>query len=505
MARGISICLGCVFVTAAAAADSPIFKAGFAERDITPEIGMEAPGGYGKAYHRALHDACKVRAAVFDDGQSRVAVVGIDALFIRRPTVQAIRQEIQQQCGIAPEAVLINASHSHAAGPTGFFLPGEFDDASPLVKALVYEKTVTAHPDYLARVQREIVAAVVAADAGKAEARCAAGFGRDEQAAFNRRFRMREGLTMTHPGQGNPDILEPAGPIDPQVGVLGAWNKEGQFLGCVVNFACHATTGPGGISADWIYYLEKTIRGLMGDQAVVVFLQGMSGDVTQVNNRSPYQIKQFGEISSRYVGGRVGAEAIKTLLAVEQAAGPLGPVAARTQVLKIPRRAPKPERVARALEIVRQDPGKIDATEWTFAKEIVVLDARVKQEPIADVEVQAVQVGPVVLLACPAEYFCQYGLDMKAGSKFPFTFPVSLANDCIGYVPTEEALGPQGGGYETRLTSYSNLEPTAGRQIANVLIELSAQLTPGTVPQPAPLPTFQGQPWSYGRVPPELD
>ncbi|MGO8753512.1 MAG: hypothetical protein ACLQNE_46850 [Thermoguttaceae bacterium] len=502
---GIGFCLGGLFVAAAAVAAEPAFQAGFAERDITPQIGMEAPGGYGKAYHQSLHDACKVRAAVFGAGPARVAIVGIDALFIRRPTVQAVRREIHEQCGIAPEAVMIGASHSHAAGPIGFFLPGEFEDAPPLVKSLVYDKTVTANPQYLARVQREIVAAVVAADKGKASARCAAGFGREELAAFNRRFRMREGYSMTHPGQGNPDILEPAGPIDPQVGVLGAWSTQGKFLGCVVNFACHGTTGPGGISADWIYYLEKTIRGLMGDKAVVVFVQGTSGDITQVDNRSPYQIKQFGEVSARYVGGRVGAEAIKTLLAIEQTAGPLTPIAAQTQVLKIKRRAPKPDRVARALQLVQQDPSKVDGTEWTFAKEIVVLDARVKKEPIADVEVQAVQVGPAVFLSCPAEYFCQYGLDIKAGSRFPFTFPVSLANGCVGYVPTEEALGPRGGGYETRLTSYSNLEPTAGRQIAEALIALAGRLQPGAVPLPSPLPKFQGQPWSYGRVRAELD
>lgn len=503
--RSIGFCLGSLLVAAAAVAAEPAFQAGFAERDITPEIGMEAPGGYGKAYHRSLHDACKVRAAVFGVGPARVAIVGIDALFIRRPTVQAVRRDIQEKCGISPEAVMIAASHSHAAGPIGFYLPGEFDDAPPLVKSLVYDKTVTAHPEYLARVEREIVAAVVAADAGKVNARCAAGFGREEQAAFNRRFRMRGGFAMTHPGQGNPDILEPAGPIDPQVGVLGAWSADGQFLGCIVNFACHGTTGPGGISADWIYYLEKTIRGLMGDKAVVVFMPGMAGDVTQVDNRNPHQIKQFGEISARYVGGRVGAEAIRTLLAIEQAAGPLAPIAAQNEVLKIKRRAPKPQRVAEALKLVQQDPSKVDATEWTFAKEIVVLDARIKKEPIADVEVQAVQVGPVVLLSCPAEYFCQYGLDIRAGSRFPFTFPVSLANDCIGYVPTEEALGPHGGGYETRLTSYTNLEPTAGRQIAEALVALARRMQPGAVPLPPPLPKFQGQPWSYGRVRPELD
>jgi hypothetical protein len=199
----------------------------------------------------------------------------------------------------------------------------------------------------------------------------------------------------------------------------------------------------------------------------------------------------------------VGAEAFKTLLLIRQGAGRDIPVNSRQKVWKIKRRVPTPEKVKRSLELVQQGLAKAGATEWTFAKEILVLDAILQVRPEVEVEVQAVQVGPAVFVSNPAEYFVQYGLDIKQGSKFPFTFPVELANGIVGYVPTEEAMGPNGGGYETRLSSYSNLEVSAGRQLANAGIELANELTPGPIPLPPPAPPFRS-PWAYGNLPPEL-
>ncbi|MGH9341954.1 MAG: twin-arginine translocation signal domain-containing protein [Acidobacteriota bacterium] len=483
------------------AAEEEGLKAGFAERDITPELGMEKPGGYGKAYLREFHDPCKVRAAVFDDGNMRVALVGLDALMVPRHLVKAVRKDIQNRCGISPEAILIGASHSHSSGPLGMVQPGQYDHASPLVQELAYQKSSAADPDYLKHVHQQIVEAVCRADASKVEALCGVGSGTEDKVGFNRRLRMKNGLTYSHPGKGNPDIIGYAGPIDPEVGVIGAWDQDGRLLGCIVNYACHATTNPDGISANWIYYMEKVIRGAMGADLPVVFLQGACGDITQVDNLSPYA-NPSGEEWAEFVGGRVGAEAVKVLLTVEP--GSLTPLDARSKILGIKRRVPSPDRVKQCFEIVKQAPEEAGSTRWIFAKEIVLLDALLEKEPIAEVEVQAIQIGPAVFITNPAEFFVQLGLDIKAGSPFPFTYPVELANGCVGYVPTEEALSETGGGYETRLTSYSNLEPTAGTQMVKAGIELARQMKPGKAPTPPQAPPFK-EPWSYGNVPPELD
>jgi neutral ceramidase len=193
---------------------------------------------------------------------------------------------------------------------------------------------------------------------------------------------------------------------------------------------------------------------------------------------------------------------VKVLVTAEP--GELNPVSAKSNILYIPRRKPSDSRLERALEIVQHDQSQVDATEWTFAKETVMLDALIQKEPTVEVEVQAIQVGPSIFLANPSEFFCQYGLNMKANSKFSFTFPVELANDSIGYIPTEEAMGEHGGGYETRLTAYSNLEVSAGTKIVDALLGLADKMTPGEVPEP-PKTDPSNATWSYGNVPPEVE
>jgi hypothetical protein len=486
---------------------SPLFaragvRAGFAERDITPEVGQEVPGGYGKAFSKKIHDPCKVRACVFDDGRQRVALVGVDALGVPRALVLAARAQIAERCGIPATAVLVGASHSHSSGPVGMIQPGEYDHGSALVKDLAYQKSSCADAGYMERVRTAIVEAVVAANETRAEGAASFGTGREATVAFNRRIRMANGLAYSHPRQGNPESLDFAGPVDPEVGVIGYWNPEGKLVGCVVNFACHATASGPWVSANWIYYMERVIQGFY-PEARVVFLQGASGDVTQVNNLDPYANPES-DAWSQFVGGRVGAEAVKVLVGMAQTRVAEVPVAALQKTWRIARRTPAPERVQAALELAAKD-AKDAGPDWVWAKETVLLDALIAKEPKVEVEVQAVQIGPVVCLSDPAEYFCQYGLELKRDSGFPMTFPVELANGCVGYVPTREAFDPQtGGGYETRLTSYSNLVIGAGEQFRDAGLELAQQLQPAPLPQRPPAPPFKGEGWLYGNQPPQL-
>jgi len=244
----------------------------------------------------------------------------------------------------------------------------------------------------------------------------------------------------------------------------------------------------------------------MRSDAPVVFLQGASGDVTQVDNLALTE-PQFGERWRRYVGTRVGAEALKVMVTAER--GSHTPVVAATSDIRLRRRRPNPESIARSREVVDEGlrSGRF-TTDWTFAKERILVDYICEREPEFTTTLQALQIGETVILANSAELFCELGLEMKQESPFARTFVVELANGCIGYVAPEHAFEPQEGGYETVLTSYSTAEVGAGAKLTRASIELAETLTPGEEPTavvPQDEDAAEVEAWSYGVLGPDVD
>ncbi|NQU43405.1 hypothetical protein HQ520_08965, partial [bacterium] len=75
-----------------------------------------------------------------------------------------------------------------------------------------------------------------------------------------------------------------------------------------------------------------------------------------------------------------------------------------------------------------------------------------------------------------------------------------------GYVPKPDAFEPSGGGYETVLTSYSNLDIQAGPKIVEASLDLARKFKPGRVLRRART-KLEGpvRAWNYGVLGPDLE
>jgi neutral ceramidase len=430
-----------------------MLRVGFASVDITPPIGSEIPGGFEKRYNVGVHDPLHARAMLLEDERIRLAIVGVDCLSLKHSTVQQARQ-LADAWGVDKATILACASHTHSGGPVATVFGSDSD------------------PEYLRFLGRRIAQAVVLANRAKVPARLGIGVGHEETVAFNRRFWMKDGKQTTHPGKGNPDIVRVAGPIDPQVGVVGAWSMDGRYLGCLVNYTCHCTVMNGlEVSADYPYYLDATIRAVMGWESVTIFMNGAYGDVTQVSNTIVRE-EEFGERWARRIGTVLGAEALKVLATMEPKAE-LSLQATFEQVILQPREVPTESLAAAKALLETKGPWN---NERRWARELVLLEAMNREEPAIPAEVQVLAVGDVAFVGIPGEYFCQFGLEIKEQSPFSYTFIAGTANGCVGYIPTAEAMGPNGGGYEPRLCRSSKLAPNAGYLLQRTALKLLNRL-----------------------------
>src|SRR5262249_18804113 len=100
-------------------------RAGFGSADLTPEAGVSIPGGFKPNPATGVRDPLYAVACVVTDGKTPIALVGIDELFITKPTVRQARERIEKNTKIPAANILIAASHTHTGGPIASCLGNE--------------------------------------------------------------------------------------------------------------------------------------------------------------------------------------------------------------------------------------------------------------------------------------------------------------------------------------------------------------------------------------------
>ncbi len=432
-----------------------MLQSGFATRCITPPPGRDIPGLFERRIAEGTNDDLYARAAVVDDGQHCVAMVQVDAIKVSEDLVSEARAEAARLCGIAPGSCFIGATHTHSGGPVFGGFMSEVD------------------PEYIHFVAEQIAAAISEAHRVMRPAMAGTGTGVARGVAFNRRFLMKDGSQKTHPGKQNPDILEPAGPEDTTVTVIGLRSPDDlRPFGCIVSFACHGTHMNGYLySADYPRWVIDTLKGVYGPEFGVVFLLGACGDVTQVDNRNP-RPTELGPYWCERTGRVVGAAAVQALARMDYFSD--ATVAAGSTKIRVDLRAATREDCAAARELLAHKAITPEDVETIYANELLMVEKMRRKKPTRSIEITGVRVADAWLWGVPAEFFQALAMDLRAVSPFPLTCCVELANGYNGYICTREAFS--GGGYEIRTARSSLLEVGAGEKVVRAAKNLAVRM-----------------------------
>ena len=205
-------------------------KAGAAAVNITPPLGQPIVGGWESPPATHIHDELHARCLVLDDGQTRLAFAVCDNVGIPREVFDTARKLIHDETGLPADHVLMAATHTHSAPASA----GVFQTAT--------------NTDYVPFLAQRIADGVQRAAANLAPATLGWGAGAVPGEVFNRRWKLKPGVPLVdpfgrpdqvrmNPAPGSPDLVEPAGPTDPEVVVLSIRSPDGRPIALLANYS----------------------------------------------------------------------------------------------------------------------------------------------------------------------------------------------------------------------------------------------------------------------------
>jgi neutral ceramidase len=436
-------------------------RAGAGRAAITPDIGCHIPGYYEDRVAVDIHGELYAKALVLDSGDTSLAVCVCDVIGLAQEDVAEAKAQAEALTGIPAANILVQATHTHYGPAT--------TDGYEIARDEAYMERLPGRIATAIRLaQNRLRPAVV----GDASAQCPGE-------VFNRRFWMKDGSVQMNPTPG-PEIVRPAGPTDPEIGVLVVLDTERRPIAVVANYALHYVGGPGVLDtivhADYFGAFDRALQRLAGADFVGMMMNGCCGDINHidVSRRISYP-HPFSEIDrvAEVVAGHVYA-AWRGIRDYQ----PEVTLGAANAVQRVQRREVTPERLALAKERlarVRREGLRGPATSQPDFLFDVTATEIYDTPPVWELPVQAMRIGDLGLAALHSEVFVEIGLDIKRRSPFPRTLVAELANGQLGgYIPTDKAYDE--GSYEVWSTPA---ERGTGEELANVAVRLLEELAGG--------------------------
>ncbi len=398
-------------------------RAGAAAVAINPPRGTPLAGYYSPRGAEDVLDDLYAKAVVLDTGGVKAALVVCDLISLPHHTVVAARERIEKETGIPGKHVMLSATHTHT-GPV-------------IVRESAKDRSegATSEPGrrYTAELPALIARCVAEANKTLGPARASAAIAEEDGLSFNRRFWMKDGTVSWNPPKRDPNIIRPAGPIDPEVGVIYLESPGGKPLVTYVNFAMHPdTTGGSRVSADYPGALARRLADYKGEGMLTVFANGACGNINHRDILWP--APQTSPAEAKRIGTVLAGDVLKTYPRLKPLAA--GPLRAQSELVQLP----LPKVTAEEIEEARRVSRQADAKFMDKVKAFKVLDVAAREGKPLEVEVQVITLGDsVAWVSLPGEIFVEIGLSIKKASPFPFTMIAELANGSVGYVPNKPA------------------------------------------------------------------
>ena len=422
------------------------WKAGIATVVITPEQSMWMAGyaSRKKPSEGKIHDLWAKALALEDAEGTRLVVVATDLIGFPREFRDRVEKAVGERYKLAPEALLLNASHTHSGPELRAWRASQTWDLPP--------EQIELSKRYAEKLGGKLVTLVGRALENMAPAQLSylharAGF------AMNRRLQREQGYVIAP----NAD-----GPVDHDVPVLKVDDPKGKTRALVFGYACHNTTLSdyefcGDYAGFAQQYVEEAHPG-----TTAMFITGCGAD----QNPTPRRSLEWARRHGRALANAVEAALVARPRPVE---GPLR-LALDEAILELE----EPP----SIEEIRKQATSTNQYQRRHAERLLDdLEKTGRTLSTYPYLVQVVRFGDdLTMVGLAGEVVVDYSLRLKEELAGPAVWVAGYCNEVFGYVPSARVL--REGGYEARgaVIYYSTIRtpfaPSVERLIVGKVHEL---------------------------------